>query len=63
MNTRIAKFISSAGFCSRREAEKLILDNKVFIIGELCKHPSKKVNDQERIKISNRIIKKNKIPK
>ena len=60
MNTRIAKFISSAGFCSRREAEKLILDNKVFINGEICKHPSKKVNDQDIIKISNRVIKKNK---
>ncbi len=60
MSIRIAKFISSAGFCSRREAEKLILDGKVLINGEVCNHPSKKVDDQDEIKISNRIIKNNK---
>ncbi len=60
MNIRISKFISSAGFCSRREAEKLIFDGKVLINGEVCNHPSRKIDDEDVIKINNKIIKKNK---
>ena len=29
---RIAKYISNAGVCSRREAEKLIVQKKVYIL-------------------------------
>jgi 23S rRNA pseudouridine2605 synthase len=32
---RLAKAISNKGYCSRREAEKLILQNKVKVNGEL----------------------------
>ena len=28
---RIAKYISNAGFCSRRDAEKLVLEKKVYV--------------------------------
>ena len=31
MNIRVAKYISNSGYCSRRDAEKLILDGKVFV--------------------------------
>ena len=59
MNIRIAKFISNAGYCSRREAEKLIIENKVLINGIICNHPSQKVFDQDIIKIGKKIIKRN----
>ena len=46
---RIAKFIANAGFCSRREAEKLIEDRIVKINNHLCLHPSETVNDSDKI--------------
>ncbi len=57
MNIRIAKFISNSGYCSRREAEKLILKNKVYINGEICSHPSQKVSSKDKIKINKKILK------
>ena len=57
MDIRIAKFISNSGYCSRREAEKLIVEKKVFINNKICDHPSKKVNKNDLIKINNKIIK------
>jgi len=58
VNIRIAKFISNAGYCSRREAEKLIFQKKVFINEKLCMHPSHKVGEKDIIKINNQILKK-----
>ncbi|MEC7735313.1 MAG: S4 domain-containing protein, partial [Pseudomonadota bacterium] len=37
---RIAKFISNAGISSRRGAEKLILEGKVEVNGQLIKSPA-----------------------
>ena len=37
---RIAKYISNAGFCSRREAEKLI-QKKIVKINDILCDPSK----------------------
>ena len=54
---RIAKFIANAGFCSRREAEKLIGDRIVKINNHLCLHPSEKVNDGDKITIGKQTIK------
>ena len=54
---RIAKYISNAGFCSRRDAEKLINNKKVFINDICCEHPSIKVNQNDKIVINNKIIK------
>ena len=54
---RIAKYISNAGFCSRREAEKLIKKKKIFINGACCGHPSEKVDADDIIEINNKIIK------
>ena len=34
---RINKFLSQAGFCSRREADKFILDERVTINGIVAK--------------------------
>ena len=53
---RIAKFIANAGFCSRREAEKLIEDKIVKINRKLCLHPSETVNKNDKITIGKKII-------
>ena len=53
---RIAKYISNSGYCSRRDAEIIILKNKVYINDKLCKKLSTKVSEEDIIKISNKII-------
>ena len=58
MNIRISKYLSNAGVCSRRDAEKLIIEKKIKINNQICIHPSYKVNDLDIIKVSNRIVKK-----
>ena len=57
---RIAKYIAHSGFCSRREAEKLILDGKVSLNKLVCKKPNINVTDNDVIKINNKLIKINK---
>ena len=49
---RIAKYIANAGICSRREAEKLIDQKKVFINGNCCDHPSMKVTLDDEIVVN-----------
>ena len=39
---RIAKYISNAGICSRREAEQLIENQQVKINDQLCIHQVQK---------------------
>ena len=56
---RIAKYISNAGICSRREAEKLIQNQKVKINNQLCIHPSTQVDEKDKIKVNGKLIKKN----
>ena len=53
---RIAKFISSAGVCSRRNAEKLIEEKKVKINNKLCMHPSTKILIKDIVKVNGKII-------
>jgi len=57
---RIAKFISNAGYCSRREAEKLINKKKVYINKKLCVAPNINVMENDKITINGNIIKLNK---
>ena len=54
---RIAKYIANSGLCSRREAEKLIDQQKVFINGLICTHPSTKVELIDKIEINKKILK------
>ena len=56
---RIGKYIANAGYCSRRDAEKLIFKKKVKINNAICEHPSEKVTEKDSIKINNKIIKIN----
>jgi 23S rRNA pseudouridine2605 synthase len=43
---RIAKAIAASGFCSRRDAEKLILEGRVKLNGEVLKTPAVTVTDE-----------------
>ena len=56
---RIAKYIANAGFCSRREAERLIEKKMVKINNILCDHPSNTVNEDDNVIIGKHIIKLN----
>tara|TARA_B100001123_G_scaffold145960_1_gene169298 strand:+ start:593 stop:1294 length:702 start_codon:yes stop_codon:yes gene_type:complete len=56
---RIAKYIANAGYCSRRDAEKLIQDRLVKINDQLCAHPSDTVTTNDKITVGKKIIKLN----
>lgn len=45
--TRINKYIAASGFCSRREADKLIEEGKVYIDGQLADLGSRVIEGQE----------------
>ena len=53
---RIAKYIANSGLCSRRDAEKLIRQKKVFINNICCEHPSNKVEINDKITVNNKRI-------
>ena len=53
---RIAKYIANAGYCSRREAEKLIEKKIVKINDILCDHPSNTLNEDDKVTIGKQII-------
>tara|TARA_B100000575_G_scaffold292926_1_gene302730 strand:- start:194 stop:886 length:693 start_codon:yes stop_codon:yes gene_type:complete len=57
VNIRISKYLSSAGICSRRDAEKLIVEKRIKINDQTCFHPSHKVSDLDIIKVNNKVIK------
>ncbi len=61
MNIRISKYLSNAGICSRRDAEKLIIEKKIKINNQICIHPSHKVNDFDIVKFNNKIVKKSNV--
>ena len=54
---RIAKYIANAGYCSRRDAEKLIYKKKVFVNNKLCEAPYINVTEKDKITINGKIIK------
>jgi len=54
---RISKYIANAGYCSRRDAEKLINKKKVYINNKICETPNLNVIESDEIKISGKIIK------
>ena len=56
---RIAKYIANAGYCSRRDAEKLIEDRLVELNDKLCVHPSDTVTANDKITVGKKIIKLN----
>lgn len=55
---RLSKYIAHSGFCSRRDAEKLIKDNKVLINNRVCNDYSYSVNEKDKVYINNILLKK-----
>ncbi len=53
------KYISSSGFCSRREADKLIEQARVTVNGELVVHATK-INPRDKVAIDGEPIKRGK---
>ena len=57
MATRINKYLSEVGYCSRRRADRLIEEGKVTINGKIPKIGSK-VEDGDQVEIEGQIIEK-----
>lgn len=57
----VNKYISGTGFCSRREADKLIEQARVTINGELCV-PGARVGSTDSVEIDGEPLKKKKAP-
>ena len=59
MATRINKYLSEFGYCSRREADRLILEGKVTINGKIPEIGTK-VEDGDQVEVKGQIIEKSK---
>ncbi len=55
MTTRINKYLSEVGYCSRREADRLIEQGKVTINGKISEIGSK-VEDEDHVEVKGRTI-------
>ena len=60
-NMRINKFLSECGFCSRREADRLLEAGKVTVDGETASLGSKIVPGQE-VKVEGVLVTKKDVP-
>ena len=59
MATRINKYLSEVGYCSRREADRLILEGKVTINGKVPEIGSK-VEENDQVEVKGQRIEKSK---
>ena len=59
MSTRINKYLSEVGYCSRREADRLILEGKVTINGKIPEIGTK-VEDSDQVEVKGQRIEKSK---
>ena len=59
MATRINKYLSEVGYCSRREADRLILEGKVTINGKIPEIGTI-VKDRDQVKVKGQRIEKSK---
>lgn len=55
---RLQKAIADLGYCSRREAEKLILENRVKVNGVIVSELGTKVSENDYIMIDNKKLKR-----
>lgn len=53
---RIAKYLSRAGVCSRRDAEKLIFEGCVKVDGTVLETPAFFVTGREDIRVNNKVV-------
>ncbi|MDZ4839110.1 MAG: pseudouridine synthase [Bacteroidota bacterium] len=58
VDTRLNKFISNAGICSRRDADILIRNGKVTVDGEIITEMGYKVLPDQKITVDGKIIKR-----
>ncbi|AIO18075.1 Ribosomal large subunit pseudouridine synthase F [Candidatus Izimaplasma bacterium HR1] len=58
MEIRLNKYLSEVGYCSRREADRLIKDSRVTVNGDLPEL-GQKVTEEDEIKVDGKNIKKN----
>ena len=56
---RLQKIIAQAGFCSRRAAEKLILDGKVSVDGKIITELGAKADSNQKIIVDGKILTSN----
>ncbi len=57
-DTRLQKYLSSCGICSRRKAEELILDGKISINGEVCTVLGTKIDpEKDKVTYENKTVK------
>ena len=59
MAERIAKFLSAAGICSRRDAERLIGEGRVAVNGETLTTPATLVSDKDKVSVDGKLVKNN----
>ena len=57
MATRVNKYLSEVGYCSRREADRLILEGKVTINGEIPEIGAK-VEEGDQLEVKGKKIEK-----
>ncbi|MEL0008445.1 MAG: pseudouridine synthase [Flammeovirgaceae bacterium] len=55
--TRLNKYISQSGLCSRRSADKLILNGKVKVNNKICQELGTKVSIGDKVIVDNKLIK------
>ena len=55
---RLQKYIADSGYCSRRKAEELIVDGKVKVNGNLITELGFKVDENDSVKVENKLLKK-----
>ena len=60
---RLAKAISTAGICSRRDAELLIKNNQVKVNGVIIDSPATNVDETSIIEVSGKLINQQQIPR
>ncbi len=53
---RIAKVIARAGLCSRRDAEKWILDGRVKVNGKVIDSPALNVSQQDKVIVDGKVL-------
>ncbi len=56
---RIAKFLSRAGICSRREAEQMILNGRVSVDGRVLDSPAFLVNKESSVLVDGKLVSEN----
>ena len=60
---RLAKAISSAGICSRRQAEELITSGKVKVDGIIVISPATIVSNSSKIEVAGKLIEPSQTPR